>query len=76
MRSRNRCCGPARRDDGRTALYRVVGAQVLRLLADESDRDQGERARVAAWWPAQAARFDPVLVLAMGEPASPGIFIR
>ncbi len=68
-----------RREDARVALYRVIGKDVLRLLADEdggSARDPTESRRVAAWWQAQSVRFDLALVYAMGDLASPGVFIR
>jgi HEAT repeats len=70
---------PERRDDARTALYRLFGKPVLPVLTDEVDeggRDEEERAGVAAWWQAQSARFDPELVYFMGKPASPGVFIH
>ena len=69
---------PARRDDARTALYRVLGEDALRQLADEDDegaRDDGETARVTAWWDAQSARFDPARVYAFGQLAGPAVFI-
>jgi HEAT repeat protein len=65
-----------RRDDGRTALYRVLGAEMLPLVADEDEPDEGERDRVAAWWSANAARFDPSRVFAFGELASPGVLVN
>lgn len=66
----------SRRDDARTALYRVVGRRVLAQLADGDVRDERERDRVAEWWRTQSSRFDPARVYAMGEPASPATFIR
>lgn len=68
-----------RREDARVALYRVIGKDVLRLLADEDGggaREPTESDWVAAWWQTQSARFDPALVYAMGELASPGVFIH
>lgn len=68
-----------RREDARVALYRVVGKDILQLLADDDGgdaRDPAESGQVAAWWQTQSARFDPALVYAMGELASPGLFIR
>ena len=69
---------PGRRDDARTALYRLLGHSVIRLLADEDEQDQAdprEPARVMAWWGARSGQFDPELVYFRAEPASPGVFI-
>ncbi len=66
-----------RREDARAALYQLLGDAVLRLTADEVDGpDPAERERVADWWQQHEAGFDPALVYAFGEPASPAVFIR
>ena len=68
-----------RREDARTALYRLLGRDVLPLLSDEEwgdGRDPDEAERVAEWWRKAEANFDPGLVYYMGEPASPGLFIE
>jgi hypothetical protein len=66
---------PERRDDARTALYRVVGEIVAPLLSDEIDEDPQERSRVTEWWQGYAPRLDADRVYALGELASPGVFI-
>jgi hypothetical protein len=68
-----------RRQDARLAQYMVLGRDVLRQLSDEDggvERDPEEVARISEWWERESGRCDPALVYAMGEPASPGVFIR
>ncbi len=67
-----------RRNDARTALYRLLGRGVTRLLADEDGQDHAdpeEPGRVMDWWREQSGQFDPERVYFMAEPASPGVFI-
>jgi hypothetical protein len=67
-----------RRNDARTALYRLLGRMVTTLLADEDEQDHAdpeEPVRVMDWWREQSGRFDPERVYFMAEPASPGVFI-
>lgn len=67
-----------RRDDARTALYRLLGRGVIRLFAHEDANehaDPHEPVRVMAWWREHSGQFDPERVYFMAEPASPGVFI-
>jgi hypothetical protein len=68
-----------RREDGRTALYRIFGKQILSQLADEDGGaapDPQEYGRVTKWWEAHSKRFDPAMCYSFGELAGPGVFIR
>lgn len=68
----------ARRDDVRTALYQVLGTELLSVVSDDEnggERDEDEVARVSGWWEAQSAQFDATRVYAFGQLAGPAIFI-
>lgn len=67
-----------RRNDARTALYRLLGRGLTRLLANEDEYDHADPAepvRVMDWWREQSGKFDHERVYFMAEPASPGVFI-
>lgn len=65
------------REAARTVLYRMMGMEVLPLLGDEGDDlDPDEPKLVEQWWSIRAPFFEPDRVYALGEFASPEIFIR
>lgn len=69
----------ARREDARAALYRMLGREVVPLLADEEgggEQDWSESRRVSMWWQTRSAGFDAELVYAYGMLASPAVFIQ
>jgi hypothetical protein len=64
------------REAARTVLYRMVGPEVLPMLGDEGDdRDSNESEVVERWWSIRAPHFDSGRAYALGELASPMIFI-
>jgi hypothetical protein len=68
-----------RRQDSRTALYRVLGRDVFSVLADEDggpDPDSEESGRVTKWWQSRKNRYQADRVYAFGELASPAVFIE
>jgi hypothetical protein len=68
-----------RRQDSRTALYRVLGKDVFSVLADEDggpDPDPEESGRVTRWWQSRKDRYQADRVYAFGELASPAVFIE
>lgn len=74
-----------RREDARTALFRLLGDQVLPVLANPDDlindvtgeveRDAEEVQRVSHWWQSVAGKFQPGTAYRYGFPESPGILI-
>lgn len=68
----------SRWSDAQTALYRILGKQVLPLLPDdrETARDRDQAKRISAWWEERSKRFKSDHVYYMGELASPGSFIQ
>jgi hypothetical protein len=67
---------PERREDARTALYYVLGKQVMPLLSDEFEEDPEEASGAADWWKEESGNFDKSQVYFMGEVAGPGSFIE
>jgi len=65
-----------RRSDARTALYHLLGKQVLPLLADEFERDSDEARRLANWWEERSGNFNNSWVYFMGEAVTPESFIK
>jgi hypothetical protein len=76
---------PARREDARTALVRVLGKSVLSVLSDDMElydedagepgKDVGEVSRVRSWFTSVSSQFLPDKVYYMGVFAHPRVFI-
>jgi hypothetical protein len=66
---------PERREDARTALFRVLGGQVLPLFPDVDDEEgdttgSTEASQLLRWWSDHSADFDDQLTYFLGRPAS------
>jgi hypothetical protein len=65
---------PARRDDARTALYRVVGTEVVALVIYEDDEGcvgSDEVNAIREWWDGARRRFDEREAYFLGDPTNP-----